>query len=198
MSNKCYVVYKCFGHTKDVIDLAQNLGKVDKSGLLIEDAVQHLANTKNVKFESSYLVGRIKEVELNLAERYVTIVMVTKWCEETDFRYFLQSIYKNMKVYYLEEDFSEDLYYTNDLFFHYFPERYALLFSSGINMGLYYYKNLQELINGIEKLTGITYKKSINIDDVNKFIEEYNNDNEVNSDQYSGLELHELTYSGEI
>lgn len=196
MANRCYVVYKCFGHTNDIIELKQILDKLENGGhgYTIDDAIQGIIKAKNLEYDSSFdCRGIVEHVSINEKERYLAIVMDTAWCEQFGFRKFLEEIYKNMKVYYLEEEFCTDLYYTNDPFYHYFPDRYAIFFEGGEKTGYYYYKDIDSLIFGLEELTEIEFTKSRDIKGIEEFIEDYNND-EVNQDLYYSLTLHELTY----
>lgn len=204
MANCCYVAYVCVGNPKRLTELKEVLDFLHQQGnddlvYVVEHIRFRLDNETNKIIDERFsesslplLRGKIEYIGDVKSDNTLTISMTTAWNELSEFRYFLEMVY-NIKIYYLEEEFSTDSFYTNDIFGYYFYDKFAIFFEGGEKTDYYFYRNVNELMFGLEELTGNIFNKSEDLDGVKEFIEEYNND-EVNQDMYYSITLHELTF----
>ena len=181
MPNWCSTTYKCTGRKKDLKKLYETLNRLRLSekprvdngfGVLWLGCV---VDALGGNWEDVACRGQIFDFGLNEEKNVLTIVQETAWCEQSDFRGFLEFRFPGMKIYYQEEESGCDIYYTNDDTGCYFPERYILNWYNEDNgdSSYEYYETLEDIIEDMEGFTGEDYKGSKTIRDIEKYLEEW-------------------------
>lgn len=199
MPNWCSTTYKCTGRKKDLKKLYETLNhlkysekpKVDNGfgPLWLGCVVGALGGN----WEEVACRGQVLDFSLNSTKDVLTIIQETAWCEQSDFRGFLEFKFPGMKIFYQEEESGCDVYYTNDDTGCYFPERYILDWDEGSETGYDYYQNIEDVIGDMEDFTGEKYEGPRTVAGVEEYLDEWNSREENEDVAY--CYLHEFRFS---
>lgn len=101
--------------------------------------------------------GEYYNVDLNQSG-YLTFDTMTAWCEADDTRRLIEEKFPGVHLYFISEEFGCNYWETNDVEGKYFRERYYFRAENfdDENDGNYY-DTLPELIEAVEKATGVTW-----------------------------------------
>lgn len=99
--------------------------------------------------------GEYYNVDLNQSG-YLTFDTMTAWCEADDTRRLIEEKFPGVHLYFISEEFGCNYWKTNDVEGKYFSERYYFRAENfdDENDGNYY-DTLPELIEAVEKATGV-------------------------------------------
>lgn len=86
---------------------------------------------------------------------YLTFDTMTAWCEADDTRHLIEEKFPGIHLYFISEEFGCCYWATNDIEGKYFSERYYL-WAENFDDDSNYYDTLSELIEAVEKATGMT------------------------------------------
>ncbi|MBQ5461844.1 MAG: hypothetical protein IIT55_08400, partial [Bacteroidaceae bacterium] len=108
----------------------------------------------------------------HIKNNLLTIYQSTAWCEQEGFRECIEKKFPSIKVYYREEEPGCDVYYTNDAYRNYFPERYLL----NNNDEPLYFNTIEE---AAEYVSGIVNQKvEANMTAIEKALDNFEEENE--------------------
>ena len=175
MANQSDVVYKCIGDPKEVRSLYKIIKANDKrktsrvkngfGTLWIGNIIDALGED----WEKLRCRGEI--IGYHIENNLLTIYQSTAWCEQEGFRECIEKKFPSIKVYYREEEPGCDVYYTNDAYRNYFPERYLL----NNNDEPLYFNTIEE---AAEYVSGIVNQKvEANMTAIEKALDEYEEEN---------------------
>ena len=187
MANQSDVVYKCIGDPKEVRSLYKIINANDKrktsrvkngfGTLWIGNIIDALGED----WEKLRCRGEI--IGYHIENNLLTIYQSTAWCEQEGFRECIEKKFPSIKVYYREEEPGCDVYYTNDAYRNYFPERYLL----NNNDEPLYFNTIEE---AAEYVSGIVNQKvEANMTAIEKALDEYE---EENKDEDVYFSFHEF------
>jgi hypothetical protein len=176
MPNWCDVVYKCIGDPKEVRSLYKIINANDKrktsrvkngfGTLWIGNIIDALGED----WEKLRCRGEI--IGYHIENNLLTIYQSTAWCEQEGFRECIEKKFPSIKVYYREEEPGCDVYYTNDAYRNYFPERYLL----NNNDEPLYFNTIEE---AAEYVSGIVNQKvEANMEAIEKALDNYEEEHE--------------------
>lgn len=152
MANDCSTTYKIVGETAEVQLIYQTLctlrAKHGEEGFLLADIVYFLGGDCQ---SMQSCQGEVTSFELQ--NDVLIIDQVTAWCEQKDFRLFLEAQYPHVKVYYRDEEYNGNQYWTNDTTGRYFPERYVMYSEQAVE----YFTTLDEAMARVKLLTGLQH-----------------------------------------
>lgn len=166
MPNWCYTAYAVEGPKEQLIKLSDTMtrlaampspGLIENGfgsswlgNLVMELGVDPLAQS-NFRCRGEYY-----NVELN-PSGYLTFDTMTAWCEADDTRRLIEEKFPGVHIYFISEEFGCSYWETNDVAGKYFSERYYFMaedFDDDHDGN--YYDTLLELIEAVEKATGLT------------------------------------------
>ncbi|MBQ0090800.1 MAG: hypothetical protein KBT27_15850 [Prevotellaceae bacterium] len=170
MPNWCDTTYKCVGKKEDIQSLHKTLEQLQamkkpfiKNGfgnMWLGCVVSILGG----KWEDVRCRGEI--IDFSMDGDILVISQSTAWCEQEEFRYFLEQHYPGMKIFYQEEEPGCDVYYTNDETGDYFSDKYMLDSYDGCE----YFNSLHDVAAKVKELTGTDVKTE---EDIEKALDEY-------------------------
>lgn len=195
MPNWCYTVYKCTGKKKDLKKLHDTLDKLknkepiaksDFGSLWLGCVVVALGG----KWEDVRCRGQITDFYLDPDGKVLTIIQETAWCEQVEFREFLESVYPGMKIYYQEEEPGNCVYYTNDSCGNFFKEKYILDYCNELEnkVGYGYYVTLTQVFDEVENFIGKSLTCPRTYEGLQEYLEDFNSD-----DNYCNLYRYEYS-----
>lgn len=164
MPNWCDTTYKCVGEKEDIQSLHKTLEQLQAMKKpFIKNGFGNMwlgcvVNILGGKWEDVRCRGEI--IDFSMDGDILVISQSTAWCEQEEFRYFLERHYSGMKIYYQEEEPGCEVYYTNDETGEYFPDRYVLDSSEGCE----YFSSLKNVAAKVKSLTGVDAKTEEDIE----------------------------------
>lgn len=175
MPNWCDTTYKCVGEQKDIQSLHKTLEQLRamkkpfiKNGLG-KMWLGCVVNILGGKWEDVRCRGEI--IDFSMDGDILVISQSTAWCEQEEFRHFLEQHYPGMKIFYQEEEPGCDVYYTNDETGGFFPERY--LFETDEEQQYF-----QTLVDACTLITKITGHEVHTVEDIENTLDTYNEQHE--------------------
>lgn len=199
MPNWCSTTYICTGRKKSIKKLYHVLTELSKGESRIKNDFGNLwlgnvVDSLGGNWEEIRCRGKIMSYNLDPKTRDLIIYQETAWCEQSEFRYFLESKLQGLKIYYLEEESGCEIYYTNDATGLYFPDRY-ILECEGIDDGYYeYYSDFNKMILDVEDFTEEKFTGPKTEEGLNEYLNEFNERPE-NYDNGISCYYHKILYS---
>lgn len=149
MANDCSTTYKIVGETTELQAIYQVLNTLreqkGEDGILLADIVDYLGGDCR-----SMLSCRGEVTCFEMQDGILVMHQLTAWCEQKDFRLFLEAQYPPIKVYYRDEEYNGNEYWTNDTTGQYFPERYVMYSEQAVE----YFITLEEAMARVKQVTG--------------------------------------------
>lgn len=164
MPNWCDTTYKCVGEQKDIQSLHKTLAQLRAMKKpFVKNGFGNMwlgcvVNILGGKWEDVRCRGEI--IDFSMDGDILVISQSTAWCEQEEFRYFLEQHYSGMKIYYQEEEPGCEVYYTNDETGDYFPNKYMLDSYDGCE----YYSSLHDVAVKVKEITGVDVKTENDIE----------------------------------
>jgi hypothetical protein len=150
MPNWCDTTYCCTGkreNLESLLDILDELGSVEGSRIPLYAIVDKLGGDS----DSMGCRGVVESYRLD--DKGLWLYQSTAWCEQSDFREFLEKTYPGMVIYYSEIEPMEDLYYTNDSSGNYISTRYIVDLD---DLGWEYFDTIDEAADYISMNLGIS------------------------------------------
>ena len=117
--------------------------------------------------------------EYNKEKNTLTFTTETAWREMDEWRKFIESYYKTIKILFVTEEPGCGIYQTNDLDGVFFKDKYILDYSEDVE----YFENIDQAVEFIENLIGIKIEdKSVN--GIQKALDSYVEENEDEEDLF--------------
>lgn len=187
MSNICFTTYKVVGCKVNVNKLYETIRDLDARKIaLVENEWYHpqlwlgcLVKALGGNPDDINCRGTITNYEM--CDDVLTISTETSWKEMSETRYFIETCFPNLKIYYLEEEEGCERFYTNDVSKLYFKERYYL---EGFDDNRYF-ETITEVAEYVKQIVGHKIEATFNV--VVNALETYVNDNETDNDIYYNL-----------
>lgn len=165
MPNWCDTTYKIVGDKKDIKTIHNALKYIDKRKTTILKNgfgrwwLGNLIHTLGGDWKNFRCRGEIIGQELESPE-ILTIWQNTAWCEQEGVRQFLEAKFPSVKVYWKDEEPGCGNYTTNNASGDYFPERYILDYTDGLE----YFNSLEAAAEFVKDLTGKDVKTEEDIE----------------------------------
>lgn len=170
MPNWCDTTYKCVGKKEDIQSLHKTLAQLRAMKKpFVKNGFGNLwlgcvVNILGGKWEDVRCRGEI--IDFSIDGDILVIFQSTAWCEQEEFRYFLEQHYSGMKIFYQEEEPGCDVYYTNDETGDYFSDKYMLDSYDGSE----YFNSLHDVAAKVKEITETDVKTE---EDIEKALDEY-------------------------
>lgn len=189
MPNWCDTTYKCVGDSNEVKELYNVLERLNNSkekkdlngfgSVFLDELITGLGyNYEEYPYPSR---GRITSYEYN--NEMLTIYQETAWSEQEGVRIAIEERFPSIKVYYLDEEYGNDHFYTNDKSGNFFPERYVI---DGEDVEEYFesIEDVSKFVNDMYGLTTTPDFEEIEMQ-INEYVEGYD-------DEDFCLNIHEI------
>lgn len=122
MPNWCYTTYKVEGDRSELLDLKAKMESlINREDSLVEngfyDSKHWLGNIVALfggDWQKIYCRGTWNDLEYDEDINVLSFNLETAWNEYPDLRHFIEAQYNTIKIYYIEEESGNCVYYTND------------------------------------------------------------------------------------
>lgn len=172
MSNTCFSTYKVTGDRNEVYNLYETIKKLDDLDIpLVKNNWYHSklwlgCLVKALKGDPNkiYCRGTITSYEFD--NDVLTIITETAWEEMAKTRHFIETCFPKIKIFYMEEEYGCERFYTNDADGQFFKERYFLdacdksTYFETLNEASIYVENI---VNHKVKATILAIKNALSI-----------------------------------
>ena len=139
----------------------------------------NLVNYLGGDWEKVYCRGEWMCREYNKEKNTLTFTTETAWCEMDEWRKFIESCYKTIKILFVTEEPGCGIYQTNDLEGVFFKSKYVLDYTEDVE----YFETIDQAVEFIEELIGIKIEdKTVN--SIQKAMDNYVKENEDEEDLF--------------
>ena len=139
----------------------------------------NLVNYLGGDWEKVYCRGEWMCREYNKEKNTLTFTTETAWREMDEWRKFIESCYKTIKILYVTEEPGMEIYKTNDKDAIFFKSKYVLDYTEDVE----YFETIDQAIEFIEELIGIKIEdKTVN--GIQKAMDNYVKENEDEEDLF--------------
>ena len=154
MPNWCSTDYRCYGNKGELVELKE---KLDYLSSLEKPLVENgfgklwcgcLVSLLGGDWNEVYCRGEIDSYEFSGTTLCISVT--SAWSELGEWRKFIKSKFPNIHIVYSAEEPGNIYYVTNDKKGDYFPERYILDFTDGLE----YFKTLDDAAGFVSRLKG--------------------------------------------
>lgn len=179
MPNWSTTDYFVIGSPKEIMDLNKKMEKLEnrKKSLVkngfgntwLGNLVQYLGGD----WEKVYCRGEWMCRDYDKERNALTFTTETAWQEMNEWRRFIESCYKTIKILYVTEEPGCGIYQTNDKEGIFFKSKYILDYGEDVE----YFETLNQAIDFIEKLTEISIEEKT-VNGIQKELDAYAEENE--------------------
>lgn len=193
MPNWCSTDYYVLGSRKEIMDLSRRMERLEnRKKSLINNGfgntwLGNLVNNLGGDWENVYCRGEWMGREWNKEKNTLTFTTETAWQEMKEWRRFIESCYKTIKILYVTEEPGMGIYKTNDLDEIFFKAKFVLDYGEDIE----YFETLDQAIVFIEELTGITIEEKT-VNGIQGKLDEYVEENDEEDLFYSFHEFEQV------
>lgn len=193
MPNWCSTDYYVLGSRKEIMDLSKRMERLEnRKKSLINNGfgntwLGNLVNNLGGDWENVYCRGEWMCREWNKEKNTLTFTTETAWQEMKEWRKFIESCYKTIKILYVTEEPGMGIYKTNDLNEIFFKAKFVLDYGEDIE----YFETLDQAIVFIEELTGITIEEKT-VNGIQGKLDEYVEENDEEDLFYSFHEFEQV------
>lgn len=193
MPNWCSTDYYVLGSRKEIMDLSKRMERLEnRKKSLINNGfgntwLGNLVNNLGGDWENVYCRGEWMGREWNKEKNTLTFTTETAWQEMKEWRKFIESCYKTIKILYVTEEPGMGIYKTNDLDEIFFKARFVLDYGEDVE----YFETLDQAIVFIEELTGITIEEKT-VNGIQGKLDEYVEENDEEDLFYSFHEFEQV------
>ena len=165
MPNWCFTEYRCCGKKGELVDLKEKLDHLNSlPAPLVDNGFGKLrcgclVSLLGGDWNEVYCRGELSEPPI-FEGTTLRFSVMNAWSELGEWRKFIKSKYPNIYIVYSSEESGNVYYVTNDVEGDYFPERYILDFTEGIE----YFNTLEAAAEYVKNLTGKDVKTEEEID----------------------------------
>jgi len=172
MPNWCDTTYCCTGKQRDLESLEKVLKDLEKRDDNFDFGIPLYAIVDELGGDSEFMGCRGTVGSYRMDEKGLWLYQDTAWCEQSDFREFLEKTYPGMVIYYSEIEPMEDLYYTNDSSGKYISTRYIVDLDE---IGWEYFDTIEAAIEYISMILDIPVEEiPDNYEELSVWLEEAN------------------------
>lgn len=193
MPNWCSTDYYVLGSRKEIMDLSKRIERLEnRKKSLINNGfgntwLGNLVNNLGGDWENVYCRGEWMGREWNKEKNTLTFTTETAWQEMKEWRKFIESCYKTIKILYVTEEPGMGIYKTNDLDEIFFKAKFVLDYGEDVE----YFETLDQAIVFIEELTGITIEEKT-VNGIQGKLDEYVEENDEEDLFYSFHEFEQV------
>lgn len=193
MPNWCSTDYYVLGSRKEIMDLSKRMERMEnRKKSLINNGfgntwLGNLVNNLGGDWENVYCRGVWMCREWNKEKNTLTFTTETAWQEMKEWRKFIESCYKTIKILYVTEEPGMGIYKTNDLDEIFFKAKFVLDYGEDVE----YFETLDQAIVFIEELTGITIEEKT-VNGIQGKLDEYVEENDKEDLFYSFHEFEQV------
>lgn len=193
MPNWCSTDYYVLGSRKEIMDLSKRMERLEnRKKSLINNGfgntwLGNLVNNLGGDWENVYCRGEWMCREWNKEKNTLTFTTETAWQEMKEWRRFIESCYKTIKILYVTEEPGMGIYKTNDLNEIFFKAKFVLDYGEDVE----YFETLDQAIVFIEELTGITIEEKT-VNGIQGKLDEYVEENDEEDLFYSFHEFEQV------
>lgn len=193
MPNWCSTDYYVLGSRKEIMDLSKRMERMEnRKKSLINNGfgntwLGNLVNNLGGDWENVYCRGEWMCREWNKEKNTLTFTTETAWQEMKEWRRFIESCYKTIKILYVTEEPGMGIYKTNDLDEIFFKAKFVLDYGEDVE----YFETLDQAIVFIEELTGITIEEKT-VNGIQGKLDEYVEENDEEDLFYSFHEFEQV------
>ena len=193
MPNWCSTDYYVLGSRKEIMDLSKRMERLEnRKKSLINNGfgntwLGNLVNNLGGDWENVYCRGEWMCREWNKEKNTLTFTTETAWQEMKEWRRFIESCYKTIKILYVTEESGMGIYKTNDLDEIFFKAKFVLDYGEDVE----YFETLDQAIVFIEKLTEITIEEKT-VNGIQGKLDEYVEENDEEDLFYSFHEFEQV------
>lgn len=186
MPNWCYTSYVIEGPKED-LEKIQNAIKNHKVRKDSADSWEgNILDELGIKFNESNARMRgfiYCEEDLTICDDYATLNFYAEeaWYK-TDFSRYLEDAFPEITIYWKAEESGCGIYETNDNEGNYFPERYVVDYSIGVNSDTEYFSTEKEVVKYLRK---ISKGKIRSINGANRFTKANNGDEYIYINEFT-------------
>ena len=154
MPNWCCTDYRCYGNKGELVELKEKLDYLNSlEKPLVENGFGKLwcgclVSLLGGDWNEVYCRGEIDSYEFSGTTLCISVT--SAWSELGEWRRFIKSKFPNIHIVYSAEEPGNIYYVTNDKEGDYFPERYILDFTDGLE----YFNSLESAAEYVKNLTG--------------------------------------------
>lgn len=185
MPNWSTTEYYVVGSKKELSDLNEKMEKLEnrKESLVKNDFgntwLGNLVESLGGDWEKVYCRGQWMCRVYNKENNSLTFTTETAWCEMDEWREFIESCYKTIKMLYVTEEPGCGIYQTNDLEGVFFKDKYVLDYTEDVE----YFETIDQAVEFIEELIGLKIEdKTVN--GIQEKLDEYVEKNEDEEDLF--------------
>ena len=148
MPNWCSTDYYVLGSRKEIMDLSKRMERLEnRKKSLINNGfgntwLGNLVNNLGGDWENVYCRGEWMCREWNKEKNTLTFTTETAWQEMKEWRKFIESCYKTIKILYVTEEPGMGIYKTNDLDEIFFKAKFVLDYGEDVE----YFETLDQAI----------------------------------------------------
>lgn len=193
MPNWCTTNYYITGSKKEVMDLNRKMEKLEKrKKSLVKNGfgnmwLGNLVVALGGEWEKIHCRGEWMCREYDKYENTLTFTTETAWCEMDEWRKFIESKYKTIKILYVSEESGMGIYQTNDLEGEFFNSKYILDYSEDVE----YFETIEEAISFVEDLTGKKIENKT-VNGIQEILDSYVEENDEDDLYFSFHEFEEI------
>ncbi|MBM6864559.1 hypothetical protein H6A66_05160 [Bacteroides caecigallinarum] len=195
MPNWCSTEYYVVGSKKELSDLNEKMEKLEnRKESLVKNGfgntwLGNLVKLLGGDWEKVYCRGQWMCRVYNKENNSLTFTTETAWCEMDEWREFIESCYKTIKMLYVTEEPGCGIYQTNDLEGVFFKDKYVLDYTEDVE----YFETIDQAVEFIEELIGLKIENKT-VNGIQGKLDEYVEKNEDEEDLFFSFHEFEEVY----
>ena len=185
MPNWCSTEYYVVGSKRELSDLNKKMEKLEnRKESLVKNGfgntwLGNLVGSLGGDWEKVYCRGQWMCRVYNKENNSLTFTTETAWKEMSEWRKFIESCYKTIKILFVTEEPGCGVYQTNDLEGVFFKDKYVLDYTEDVE----YFETIDQAVEFIEELIGLKIEdKTVN--GIQEKLDEYVEKNEDEEDLF--------------
>ncbi len=193
MPNWSTTDYFVIGSTKEIMDLNKKMEKLEnrKKSLVkngfgntwLGNLVQYLGGD----WEKVYCRGEWMCRNYDKERNALTFTTETAWQEMNEWRRFIESCYKTIKILYVTEEPGCGIYQTNDKEGIFFKSKYILDYGEDVE----YFENMDQAVSFIKNLISVKIEEKT-VNGIQKELDAYAEENDAEDLYYSFHEFEKV------
>lgn len=193
MPNWSTTEYYVVGSKKELSDLNEKMEKLEnRKESLVKNGfgntwLGNLVESLGGNWEKVYCRGQWMCRVYNKENNTLTFSTETAWCEMNEWRKFIESCYKTIKILFVTEEPGCGIYQTNDFGGVFFKDKYILDYTEDVE----YFETIDQAVEFIEELIGLRVEdKTVN--GIQEKLDEYVEKNDEEDQYFSFHEFEEV------
>lgn len=193
MPNWCSTEYYVVGSKKELSDLNKKMERLEnRKKSLVKNGfgntwLGNLVESLGGDWEKVYCRGQWMCRVYNKENNSLTFTTETAWKEMSEWRSFIESCYKTIKILFVTEEPGCGIYQTNDLGGVFFKDKYILDYTEDVE----YFETIDQAVEFIEELIGLKIEdKTVN--GIQEKLDEYVEKNDEEDQYFSFHEFEEV------